>query len=140
LTHCIASTFAGKSKYESKYTVDKKSATTGSHRRATSEQPPPPYSANGVTPVSGKVLGRSSSLASAASAKKPPPPPKPSALSKREHVVALYDYTAQAEGDLTFKVGDRIEIVKKGEEGNEWWIGKLKGVEGQFPANYAKPE
>jgi amphiphysin len=52
----------------------------------------------------------------------------------------LYDYTAQAEGDLTFRVGDRIEIVKKGEEGNEWWVGRLNGAEGQFPANYAKLE
>ena len=81
-------------------------------------------------------------MASAAAGKKPPPPPapKPSALSKKEHTVALYDYTAQAEGDLTFKTGDRIEVVKKGEDGNEWWVGKLNGVEGQFPANYTQLE
>src|ERR1700735_3903498 len=113
----IASTFAGKSKYatdKERKSGEVKSAY-GSHRRATSEQPPPPYSApaNGVTPKSEKPLGRSASLAAAASKKPPPPPaPKPSAFSRKEHVVALYDYTAQAEGDLTFRVGDRIEIVK----------------------------
>jgi amphiphysin len=52
----------------------------------------------------------------------------------------LYDYTAQAEGDLSFKVGDRIEVVQKGEDGNEWWVGKVGGKEGQFPANYTKLE
>jgi len=52
----------------------------------------------------------------------------------------LYDYAAQAEGDLSFKVGDRIEILQKGEDGNEWWVGKVGGREGQFPANYTKLE
>ena len=70
----------------------------------------------------------------------PPPAPKPSALSKKEYAVALYDYTAQAEGDLTFHAGDRIEIVKKGDDANEWWIGKFNGAEGQFPANYTRLE
>ena len=54
--------------------------------------------------------------------------------------MALYDYTATADGDLTFKAGDRIEIVRKGEDGSEWWIGKLNGSEGQFPANYTQLE
>jgi amphiphysin len=145
-TNDVAATFAGKSKYASE--KDRKSAvssTYGStHRRSTSEQPPPPYSAaaNGVSSTTGKALGRSSSLASAAAGKKPPPPPapKPSTLSRKEHAVALYDYTAQAEGDLTFKAGDRIEIIRKGDDANEWWIGRLNGEEGQFPANYTQLE
>ena len=93
--------------------------------------------------MTGKPLGRAVSLASAAAGKKPPPPPpapKPSAFSRKVYVVALYDYTAQAEGDLTFRAGDRIEIIKKGEDGNEWWVGKLNGEEGQFPANYTQIE
>jgi amphiphysin len=109
------------------------SSYASTHRRSTSEQnPPPPYSpaTNGVA--------RSSSLAGG---KKPPPPaPKPAALSKKEHAIALYDYTAQAEGDLTFQAGDRIEIVRKGDGANEWWVGKLNGLQGQFPANYTQLE
>jgi amphiphysin len=128
-----------------KKTAGNASSYASSHRRTTSEQAPPPYSppTNGVTSMTAeKPLGRSSSLANSAAAKKPPPPPapKPAAFSKKEHAIALYDFTAQAEGDLTFKAGDRIEIIKKGGDANEWWIGKLNGVQGQFPANYTQIE
>jgi amphiphysin len=61
-------------------------------------------------------------------------------LSKKTYAIAVYDYTAQADGDLTFKAGDRIEIVEKGEDENEWWVGRLNGAEGQFPANYTRIE
>jgi hypothetical protein len=46
---------------------------------------------------------------------------------------ALYDYEAQAEGDLTFHTGDVIDVIKKGATENEWWTGSLRGEEGQFP-------
>lgn len=115
---------------------DKKSAVGnyGTYRASTSSEPsPPPYS----PPANG------STLASAAAGKKPPPPPapKPAAFAaKKEHATALYDYAAQADGDLSFRAGDRIEIVQRGHEDNEWWIGRLNGAEGQFPANYTKLE
>jgi hypothetical protein len=48
-------------------------------------------------------------------------------------VTALYDYEAQAEGDLSFTTGDVIEIVTRTNNENEWWIGKLNGKQGQFP-------
>jgi amphiphysin len=48
-------------------------------------------------------------------------------------VTALYDYEAQAEGDLSFRTGDVIEIVTRTNNENEWWIGKLNGKQGQFP-------
>lgn len=44
----------------------------------------------------------------------------------------------QADGDLTFKTGDRIEIVKKTESQEDWWTGRLNGVEGVFPGNYVQ--
>ena len=147
-TEFIAGTFAGKSKYATEKDHKSPAATStyaSSHRRTQSEQPPPPYSppANGVaSTTTGKPLGRSSTLASSAAGKKPPPPPapKPSKFSRKELAVALYDYTAQTEGDLSFKVGDKIEIVEKGDDGNEWWVGRLNGSMGQFPANYTKLE
>ncbi|KKY31472.1 putative bar adaptor protein [Diaporthe ampelina] len=81
------------------------------------------------------------SLAAAAAAKAKPPPPKPkpsrlSATPAAETVTALYDYSAQAEGDLSFRAGDVIEIVSRTQNENEWWIGKLQGKQGQFPGNY----
>lgn len=66
----------------------------------------------------------------------PPPKPKPSRLSgvpAAEHATALYDYEAQAEGDLSFITGDAIEIVSRTQNENEWWIGKVRGKQGQFP-------
>jgi len=106
-----------------------------------SENPPPPYSTSlspGDTTVA-RANSASSSWGAAAKAKgaaPPPPKPKPLRLSgvpAAETATALYDYEAQAEGDLSFTTGDVIEIVTRTNNENEWWIGKLKGKEGQFP-------
>jgi len=120
-------------------------------RRSTvdfSENPPPPYS-NSLSPNSGETSvmranSTGSSWGAAAKAKgaaPPPPKPKPSRLSgapPSETVTALYDYEAQAEGDLSFSTGDVIEIVTKTNNENEWWVGKINGRQGQFPGNYVK--
>ncbi|KAJ1822375.1 BAR adaptor protein Hob1 [Coemansia sp. RSA 2599] len=67
-----------------------------------------------------------------------PPPEKPRVLppSNVQYVEALYDYAAQAEGDLSFKEGDRIELVKRTEAKDDWWTGRLNGVVGVFPGTY----
>ncbi|KAH7883953.1 hypothetical protein F5I97DRAFT_1938590 [Phlebopus sp. FC_14] len=91
--------------------------------------PPPPYSA-------------SSNGVSAAATKRPPPPPplkpKPKPEPVVEYVTALYDFDAQADGDLSFKTGDRIEIVTKTESQQDWWTGRLNGAQGVFPGNYVQ--
>jgi amphiphysin len=77
----------------------------------------------------------------------PPPPayvPAPtfgggaSSAQQQKFVVALYDYVAQAEGDLSFKKDDRIEIVQKTADTNDWWTGRLNGITGVFPGNYVQ--
>lgn len=69
--------------------------------------------------------------------KKPPPPPplkpKPKIEPSKQYVVALYDFEAQADGDLSFRAGDRIEVVEKTASSEDWWTGKLNGVQGVFP-------
>ncbi|KAI9475511.1 MAG: hypothetical protein EXX96DRAFT_596033 [Benjaminiella poitrasii] len=55
---------------------------------------------------------------------------------QQQYVVALYDYTAQAEGDLSFKKDDRIEVLERTADANDWWKGRLNGVVGVFPGNY----
>lgn len=95
--------------------------------------PPPPYS-----PVTNGSAPSSPSLSSqiAAKSKPPPPKPKPSRLSgvpAAETVTALYDYEAQAEGDLSFTTGDVIEILSRTQNENEWWTGKIGAKQGQFP-------
>ncbi|KAI3626840.1 hob1 [Malassezia furfur] len=57
---------------------------------------------------------------------------------KGDYVVALYDYTATAAGDLTFKAGDRIEVVQRTPSTEDWWTGRLNGVQGVFPGNYVR--
>lgn len=100
--------------------------------------PPPPYSpalSNGSAPASPSL-----GAAIAAKGKPPPPKPKPSRLSgvpAAETVTALYDYEAQAEGDLSFMTGEVIEIVQRTQNENEWWTGKVNGRQGQFPGKFA---
>jgi amphiphysin len=124
--------------------------TSFPNRRATqdySENPPPPYSSQ-LSPSSGEtsiVRANSTGGAWGEAAKRkgaapPPPKPKPSRLSgapAAEHVTALYDYEAQAEGDLSFSAGDVIEIVTRTNNENEWWIGRLNGKQGQFPGTFS---
>lgn len=52
--------------------------------------------------------------------------------------VALYTFSGEESGDLAFKKGDVITILKKSESQNDWWTGKVNGQEGIFPANYVE--
>ncbi len=106
--------------------------------------PPPPYTPGPAAPLTSPGLKpKPASLAAAVAAKsKPPPPPKPkpsrlSATPKVETVTALYDYAAQAEGDLSFRAGDVIEIVTRTVNDQEWWSGRVGGKTGQFPGGFS---
>jgi len=55
---------------------------------------------------------------------------------QKKYVIALYDFAAQAPGDLSFKKDDRIELVSRTPDVNDWWTGKLGSVTGVFPGNY----
>eukprot|EP01029_Cantina_marsupialis_P005662 TRINITY_DN16182_c0_g1_i1.p1 TRINITY_DN16182_c0_g1~~TRINITY_DN16182_c0_g1_i1.p1 ORF type:complete len:527 (+),score=172.29 TRINITY_DN16182_c0_g1_i1:73-1653(+) len=56
-----------------------------------------------------------------------------------ERVRAQWDFPGPEEGDLAFKKGDLITVIKK--EDPNWWLGQLAdGTEGIFPSNYVKPE
>lgn len=54
-----------------------------------------------------------------------------------ETCTALYDYTAQAEGDLTFPAGAIIQVVDRSDAAG-WWVGVYNGVQGVFPGNYVE--
>jgi hypothetical protein len=80
-------------------------------------------------------------LGSLAGKKKPPPPPPPrvnASGSQAIFVTALYDFGGQGAGDLAFREGDRIRVVKKTDSTDDWWEGELRGVKGSFPANYCQ--
>lgn len=68
---------------------------------------------------------------------------KPSFVSGRQasstpKAVALYSFTGEESGDLPFKKGDVITILKKSESQDDWWTGRISSREGIFPANYVE--
>jgi hypothetical protein len=50
---------------------------------------------------------------------------------------AAYDYTANEEGELSFKEGDIITVASKHPSG--WWTGSCGGASGTFPSNFTEP-
>jgi len=131
---------AGQSKYAAIYGKLPGSASTPSspaitqHGEEGEANPPPPYSPG--APGSSAMVAAAQKKGPAP----PPPKPKPSRLSgvPVETVTALYDYEAQADGDLSFTTGDVIEIVSRTGNTNEWWTGKIGARQGQFPGNYVQ--
>ncbi|KAI8580904.1 hypothetical protein K450DRAFT_235151 [Umbelopsis ramanniana AG] len=49
---------------------------------------------------------------------------------------AMYDFAGEQKGDLSFKRGDIIHIVKRTSSQNDWWTGRIGDREGTFPANF----
>ncbi|KAK7514076.1 BAR domain-containing protein [Phyllosticta citriasiana] len=134
-------------------------STSDSQRRLTMDSsdalPPPSYQSALASPTiagslaaGGTDIKRSAStgsnwgaIAKSKGAAPPPPKPKPARLAGSpavEKCTALYDYEAQAEGDLSFSAGEVIEIVNRTQNENEWWTGKIRGKTGQFPGNYVR--
>lgn len=99
--------------------------------------------AYGATPTYGGYgAGAQSPVAAApaAYAAAPPAYASPAAApvaAGGKTCTALYDYTAQAQGDLTFAAGAVIEVVQQG-DANGWWTGSYNGQTGSFPGNYVQ--
>ncbi|XP_030614456.1 abl interactor 2-like isoform X6 [Archocentrus centrarchus] len=53
-----------------------------------------------------------------------------------EKVVAIYDYTADKEDELSFQEGAIIYVIKKNEDG--WFEGVMNATTGLFPGNYVE--
>ncbi|CAG8565298.1 1057_t:CDS:2 [Paraglomus occultum] len=51
----------------------------------------------------------------------------------KDCVIALFDFKAVRKNDLSFKKGDIIEVLDKGNGENSWWIGRINGDVGEFP-------
>ncbi|KAH3900277.1 related to Reduced viability upon starvation protein 167 [Saccharomycodes ludwigii] len=93
-------------------------------------------------PAAGAVPGYTGAPAGvAATAAVAPPayssPASPSAPAG-ETCTALYEYQAQAQGDLSFPAGAVIQIIQKTADANEWWTGTYNGQTGVFPGNYVQ--
>ncbi|OJD18198.1 hypothetical protein AJ78_01756 [Emergomyces pasteurianus Ep9510] len=97
-----------------------------------------PSSSGHSSAGAGATLGMTHNIAAAAAKKKPPPPPPRTASSHAIFVTALYDFPGQGAGDLAFREGDRIRVLKKTDSTDDWWEGEIRGVRGSFPANYCE--
>ncbi|KAM7207495.1 Family of unknown function (DUF500) domain containing protein [Naviculisporaceae sp. PSN 640] len=72
-----------------------------------------------------------------------PAAPKPNfaskqALMKKNEAIALFTFDADQPGDLGFKKGDIITVLKKTDSDNDWWTGMIGTRHGIFPSNYVK--
>lgn len=85
-----------------------------------------PSPSNGYATANKPMITKAPSYTAVAAKKKPPPPPPPKPkfkTNKQNYVVALYDFTGQGEGDLSFREGDHIKIVQRTEN-----------TDGKFPS------
>lgn len=121
------------------------SSTTGSASSATApafkKAPPPPPGANSTYSAPPPPYSPSASAASSAAAAKrapPPPPPLKPKPKAAAYVVAVYDFVPQADGDLGFAAGDRIELVERTDSAEDWWTGRIGDRQGVFPGNYVQ--
>ena len=62
--------------------------------------------------------------------------PKGTSEKEPQMVRALYSLDTAVEGELAFKEGDCIEVLREDPSG--WWEGRLNGKTGRFPCNYTQ--
>uniref|UniRef100_A0A060SZJ5 Protein BZZ1 n=1 Tax=Blastobotrys adeninivorans TaxID=409370 RepID=A0A060SZJ5_BLAAD len=87
---------------------------------------------------SASIAGSIGSIGSGNSGKKKGPAVAPKKGAKKvTHMIALYDYDAQGDDELTIRAGDKIVVVKE-DSGDGWTEGELNAMSGVFPTAYAK--
>jgi len=70
-----------------------------------------------------------------------PTAPKPAfakASAGPGQAIAKFTFEADQPGDLGFKKGEVITIVKRTENASDWWTGRIGTREGIFPSNYVE--
>ncbi|TLD15016.1 DUF500-domain-containing protein [Venturia nashicola] len=72
-----------------------------------------------------------------------PSAPKPAFGAKRasmaaNQAIAKFTFDGEQSGDLSFKKGEIITILKRTENESDWWTGKVGAREGIFPSNYVE--
>ncbi|AMD22011.1 HGL329Cp [Eremothecium sinecaudum] len=61
----------------------------------------------------------------------------PSTAPTVETCTALYAFSAQESGDLSFPANAVIEVEDRS-DADGWWVGRYNGTRGNFPANYVR--
>ena len=52
-------------------------------------------------------------------------------------MIAVYDYEAQGDQELSLVEGDIVTLIAKEDE--LWWCGQVRGLVGMFPSAYVEP-
>lgn len=52
-------------------------------------------------------------------------------------VIAIYDYSADKDDELSFQENSVIYVIRKNDDG--WYEGVMDGITGLFPGNYVEP-
>ncbi|KAF9729590.1 hypothetical protein PMIN06_007603 [Paraphaeosphaeria minitans] len=76
-------------------------------------------------------------------AAKPGRPTAPKPVFRRDSMkpgqaIAKFTFDADQPGDLGFKKGEIITVVKKTQSEADWWTGRIGDREGIFPSNYVE--
>lgn len=58
---------------------------------------------------------------------------------REDQAVALFTFDADQEGDLGFKKGEVITIIKRTEKAEDWWTGRIGDRTGIFPRYVSLP-
>lgn len=110
----------------------------GAPQRASTWQAPPANSWNQPSPpATGDGSGAEKRTGPGR-----PAAPKPNFASKanltKNQAVASYTFESDTAGDLTFKKGDVITVLKRTDNETDWWTGMIGNRHGIFPSNYVK--
>ena len=98
---------------------------------------PPPLRTDGAHSPSRKEVHFSEASPAIIPPRAPSPPDQPQDEIEGLEAVALYDFQAQGDDELTVAEGDALWIIEK--DGDEWWkCRKVDGSEGVVPASYVE--
>ena len=69
----------------------------------------------------------------------PPPPPPVQPPQGALMFLGLYQYDARTSEDLSFKKGEKLQIINNAD--GDWWLARsmATGQEGYIPSNYVAP-
>ncbi|CAO3590718.1 unnamed protein product [Absidia cylindrospora] len=65
-------------------------------------------------------------------------PDRPAITDGKPRARALFNFSGEQSGDLPFRKGDTIVIVKKTDTQQDWWTGEIGSRTGVFPANFVE--
>ena len=90
-----------------------------------------------VVPISKINTNASNSTSGTTAGKKGPAVAPKRGAKKVQYMIALYNYDAQNEDEITIQAGDKIAVVSE-DIGDGWTEGELNGMRGSFPTAYAR--